>query len=1807
MDSLLGKEADPDSPQIDDVTKTDLLSTLADSGASDRANPEKIGVDTGSEQTEKAEPTVGTSSVNDQEAEESVFQNDLKQVMETTESEAAAGVLESQNSVDKDVDKTISKETDALEPTDNGEITPKSDSGSPTGDSLKAVEPRSEGSISPESPSVVHKDHSKKLIDETKETMEDQDVVEEVVDEEQRVLNEAALLNPIGHFFESGKILEPVEQPTGDNVIEKNLEEIMVPKETKDQVAVAENPDKTEVIGTEKSEESLFQKEHKQIMETTKPEAAVGVLGQQNSVDEDIDKIISKETEVLEPTANDEITSKSDSGSPTGGPLEAVEPRSEGSISPTSPSVVHREQVVSAVSDEVDQNTSETIGAKNGSEPTEILGAHEEAMKTEDQEGFELQEKSDIANQDHVVEEQKLLNPVSFEDFEKMLETGDEEKNLEEIIEPKETEDQLSVVEIPDKPENSETEKSVGEDLELGDQFSVKDGESLESGENLAKKNLGELMESAETQDQVAVQVPDKTEDIEMEKSVGGGHEVRDLVNMEDLLEDIGKSEESVKPEESLAEKIADGTNMPEEAKDEHMEIDNQVLDDLAAEAVNHEANLAISEKLQEEDNRFTGEDHKILDPDGGSIVEKMDTQHEEKNDAPIESVGTISESPGSELSSIDNKPILLNTVDGIDEDVKQDSPLARERSESPTSSDQSSSSPDAQLDKDADSNSPVKSHDSEILEENVPIIKQREDATVERSEEANDRVHELMEPNSDHEEQEQEEEQEIGTSSIPSANDSEPPPISSESNSPIYNESFQIFGQQDTADGINEDVKQSSPLVKDLNEVVKDQGSFEPSDQSGSSSPVNNPSEDSDMTRSPEEMDKSVGEEQLVSHSSMDQSVPANADLKEDADVNLPANAEDTPTVEEHIPIMEQCDDALVEEFQEPSKKGTEEPIDLVEPSLTHGAQVQKEEQEIRTSSISSANSAEPSPTLCESKLPLDNEPVQMNAADGIKEDVKKDILPALNDAVKAPIPSETSSPVDDQSEDSDATRNPEDMDMAVEGERLDSPCPLDPTPPENADSKKDANVNSPADFEDAQKLEEQIPIPEQCNNAVEEEAKEPTNEEAEEPSTDVCKDAKIPEQILDVDGGDKKEDEQCSDQPEEDQDTVAKQIEDPVPEEHTKNTNPEQMDQVPESETSEGRGVEVPASFLESIDTSEPSSSEAVNQKTAAHREEASNEGEPPAKKAKIEKEPSEDVVAEEKPYDEADEQNESGGIESFVEPILEASKSAETAAPLSEDRIQPGEEKMIPGQTEAIGDGAKEGEKQSSHQPEEENDTVHEDPKPDDHATNTSAEPADQVPELEIPEGRDNKVPAPLLQDELMDTSKPSSSAAASRKTARQEEASDKSEPPAKKAKIEIQKPRAETMAVMKKAIEMALLFDDPEEALMKALEKFETDPTFMPRETKKVVVIGFDPVSLRMIRPIENFLDLKTLPHASFSFEAIAEATCDPPVIEGVEIVTEQPIKLSPIEYSGFVLGSKGKEISAMDSAKTSFLFVVSSDSEGLVLGPMPPLPTKKGMMFSKGLETDMVSEEQRRVIRRRLASTATSQLAQYVTKGRCHVIIASHENESGDPTVEDVLEALEATPFNKDILEMLRKNPHVLPNFSFVDQVLPVCEDFFHRATSTLKPKDYKKLFIEVEDSDEGIIVNSLAQIIQRNLKGNPLLKKWRTSKQGQGAALFLHKKKETGDMLQTMKNLFSKLRNKSVGGFAILAAGEKEEKRVSIHLTSTDLQSEDGDKIDQEDVEQFWKTFNNGANFQTGVKSDDDGQNFIFLMLDPLN
>ncbi|PIC53412.1 hypothetical protein B9Z55_003125 [Caenorhabditis nigoni] len=45
---------------------------------------------------------------------------------------------------------------------------------------------------------------------------------------------------------------------------------------------------------------------------------------------------------------------------------------------------------------------------------------------------------------------------------------------------------------------------------------------------------------------------------------------------------------------------------------------------------------------------------------------------------------------------------------------------------------------------------------------------------------------------------------------------------------------------------------------------------------------------------------------------------------------------------------------------------------------------------------------------------------------------------------------------------------------------------------------------------------------------------------------------------------------------------------------------------------------------------------------------------------------------------------------------------------------------------------------------------------------------------------------------------------------------------------------------------------------------------------------------------MMKGIENFLNVRTPPQASISFEVIAEATCDPPAIKE-KIVTEQPLK------------------------------------------------------------------------------------------------------------------------------------------------------------------------------------------------------------------------------------------------------------------------------------------------------------------------
>ncbi|ULU13537.1 hypothetical protein L3Y34_016201 [Caenorhabditis briggsae] len=126
-------------------------------------------------------------------------------------------------------------------------------------------------------------------------------------------------------------------------------------------------------------------------------------------------------------------------------------------------------------------------------------------------------------------------------------------------------------------------------------------------------------------------------------------------------------------------------------------------------------------------------------------------------------------------------------------------------------------------------------------------------------------------------------------------------------------------------------------------------------------------------------------------------------------------------------------------------------------------------------------------------------------------------------------------------------------------------------------------------------------------------------------------------------------------------------------------------------------------------------------------------------------------------------------------------------------------------------------------------------------------------------------------------------------------------------------------------------------------------------------------------------IENFVNARAPPQASISFEVISEETCDPPTTEG-EILTEQPIKLWV---------TKEKMFPKLDSATTHFVFIVSTD---LALGPMSPLPTKKGALFSKGMDTDMASETQRRVIRQMLAATGTSQLAQYVKELRIEDIV-----------------------------------------------------------------------------------------------------------------------------------------------------------------------------------------------------------------------
>ncbi|ULU13538.1 hypothetical protein L3Y34_016201 [Caenorhabditis briggsae] len=246
-------------------------------------------------------------------------------------------------------------------------------------------------------------------------------------------------------------------------------------------------------------------------------------------------------------------------------------------------------------------------------------------------------------------------------------------------------------------------------------------------------------------------------------------------------------------------------------------------------------------------------------------------------------------------------------------------------------------------------------------------------------------------------------------------------------------------------------------------------------------------------------------------------------------------------------------------------------------------------------------------------------------------------------------------------------------------------------------------------------------------------------------------------------------------------------------------------------------------------------------------------------------------------------------------------------------------------------------------------------------------------------------------------------------------------------------------------------------------------------------------------------IENFVNARAPPQASISFEVISEETCDPPTTEG-EILTEQPIKLWV---------TKEKMFPKLDSATTHFVFIVSTD---LALGPMSPLPTKKGALFSKGMDTDMASETQRRVIRQMLAATGTSQLAQYVKEGRCHIIVASHQDESRDPT-----DAPKSRTCSENVYYLLKiyyldtkhsyiSDKSVHPNFD--DRVLPYCEDFYNRITAMFKPKEYNKMFVELEDFDAVTIADSLTSIIHRNFKRNPLLKKWRTSKPSQGAALF---------------------------------------------------------------------------------------------------
>ncbi|CAO4362719.1 unnamed protein product [Caenorhabditis nigoni] len=124
-----------------------------------------------------------------------------------------------------------------------------------------------------------------------------------------------------------------------------------------------------------------------------------------------------------------------------------------------------------------------------------------------------------------------------------------------------------------------------------------------------------------------------------------------------------------------------------------------------------------------------------------------------------------------------------------------------------------------------------------------------------------------------------------------------------------------------------------------------------------------------------------------------------------------------------------------------------------------------------------------------------------------------------------------------------------------------------------------------------------------------------------------------------------------------------------------------------------------------------------------------------------------------------------------------------------------------------------------------------------------------------------------------------------------------------------------------------------------------------------------------VRSRMMNGIENFLNVKAPPQASISFEVIAEATCDPPAIKE-KIVTEQPLK---------------------------FWVTKEKRSRNSVLGPMSPLPTMKDALLQRignrhgfGRTT-----ESHRWIKGGVSVSTVCE------EGKCHMIVASHTDESRD--------------------------------------------------------------------------------------------------------------------------------------------------------------------------------------------------------------